>query len=278
MKRVLLIILFIALFVCDAQGAGGSTVSLSLKDRPLFELFEILKSRGGLTIVYSREQLCREGVAVTINIELDHVKALLVLEVASKAAGFTFEKKGSIYIIHPIRDRVNSEETASSLPDKVHTPVQQEKERPEQKKNIQEEKKTSEPEPEKKNEQPLPAPEIDMNNDNTLHKDRYTGNFMYGHGGKIYLNLIIPEVDTKEKERVLSAMVKAIRDRKFTADEAASLFGEGSQLKGREISLFVKALYKQVLIALQDGNLTDMEIHKLRNGFINAVRNRYEGM
>jgi hypothetical protein len=173
---------------------------------------------------------------------------------------------------------VSSEETATSLPDKVRTPVQQEKERPEQKKNIQEQKKTPEPEPEKKAEQPLPAPEIDMSNDDALHKDRYTGNFMYGHGGKIYLNLIIPEVDIKEKERVLSAMVKAIRDRKFTVDEAAGLFGVGSQLKGREISLFVKALYKQILIALQDGDLTDMEIHKLRNGFINAVRNRYEGM
>lgn len=276
MKRVLLTVLFAAFFVCCTQSAEAGTVSLSLKDRPLFELFEILKNKGDLRIVYSREQLCRDGVPVTINIELDHVKAFFVLEVASKAAGFAFEKKGSIYIILPIHDQIFTEKTAA--PENERS-VQPEKRPPsESKKQINKSTEPAVSEPEEEAEHPLPAPEIDMGNDDTLHKDRYAGNFMYGHGGKIYLNLIIPEVNKEEKERVLSAMVKAIRDRKFTADEAIGLFGEGSQLKGSEIGLFVKALYKQILIALQDGNLTDREIHKLRNGFINAVRNRYEGM
>lgn len=272
---------------CTGWGYSGKTMTLSLKDRPLYELFEILREEGGLTIVYSREQLYRKGMPVTINMELKYVKALFVLETAAKAAGFTFERKGSIYIILPVRECIPAEKTAvsSSAPD---TTVKKEPSDPAPESEVkgEAEKKIAAKPPErekaaeekKKPAEKMPVPVIDMSGTGELHRERYAGNFMYGQGNRIYLSLIIPEVDKNEKERVASAMVRAIKDRIFTAKEAVRLFGDGSQLKGKEIDMFVQALYKQVLIALQDGDLTETEIHQLRNRFINAVRNRYEGM
>ena len=90
MKHILSpLILVICMAVC--WGSEGSTLSLSLDGRHLYGLFERLKTKGNLKIVYSKEQLLVRSIPVAINIELKHVKALLVLEVASKAIRNRYE-------------------------------------------------------------------------------------------------------------------------------------------------------------------------------------------
>jgi hypothetical protein len=265
MKKIIIVILFV-LFALPCTGYEGKTLSLSLSDRPLYELLDILREKGELSVVYSKEMLCKGGKPVTINLELRDVKAELVLEVAAKAGGFSFEKKESIYIILPIKD--TAAETA--VPEKVTTEV-----------------KVTEPikqpklpeitikEPVKKKK----TAEIRIPIDNKqVETQRYTGNFMYGQGDKIYLNLVIPEVNEDEIKRITQDLALGIKDGKLDKEEAVKLFGRGSEMSGKDIGLFTEALRKAILNTFSDGKLSAIEIHRLRNGFINAIRNNYEGM
>ncbi len=261
MKRIWLTILF-SVLIASASADENKKIAISLKDRPVFELFEILKKAADMQIVYSKEMLTVAGKPVTINIDLKDVEAGIILEVASRAAGFTYEKKGSIYIILPVM-------TIYAAPSAPPAPAA-----PSDDKNSSEseEDTTSENKGEGSVEvvgvKPLP---------DELTQKRYTGNFMYGHGSKVYLNLVIPPVNSQEEKRITLEMRRILKDGEITVREAQKLFGQGSEISGKDLDRFLKELYKAAIKRLSDdGKLNQKEIHELRNDFINSILNTYE--
>ena len=71
--RILSLVLILVLIAAFAWPYEGNTISVSLVDRPVYELLEILKEKGGLTIVYSKERLTKGGEPVTINLSLKNM-------------------------------------------------------------------------------------------------------------------------------------------------------------------------------------------------------------
>jgi len=259
--------LFLVLVPAVAH-AGGKVVSVSLVDRPLAELFTLLKREGCLNIVYSRERLSSGGREVTITMDVEGMEAERVLELASRAAGFSFVKEGGLYVVLPMEEK--------DFPRKNVPPGGTGARSRGDKRDAAAGTTTGggkAPSPRKRRAVGFADKGVSLPGGG-----HYAGNFMYGQGDKVYLDLVIPEVTAREIRRIQKAMVEAVKDRRLTPEEAARLFGKGSRLRGKEIHLFLDALYRRVLLALEDGKLTDTEIHRLRNGFINTVRNAYEGM
>ena len=123
MKKIMICILVLICAVLFCAEPEKKKISVELVNRPVYELFEALKKDASFSIVYSKEQLTRNGAPVTINIDLTDTEAGLVLDVASRAAGFTFEKIGPIYAILPVYPTGTSVETvpaaAASVSDRA---------------------------------------------------------------------------------------------------------------------------------------------------------------
>lgn len=253
---ITIIILFCLPFVLQAQGARKVTVKM--KDRPVYELLEVLKKEGRLTIVYSKEMLTKDGKPITINIELTRRDADLVLEVVSRAAGFTFEEKKGIIIILPVVKAPHILSTTVSTSSKSAAADKEEiKEDPKQKSGFIQLMEEGKPKKQ-------------------FSQKRYVGNFMFGHGDKIYLNLEIPMSNSSEAKRITRLMRKYLEDNVFSTNEAETLFGRGSKIGGKEIDRFLKILAGNIRDNIKDGSLSSTEINQLRNDFINNVVNTYE--
>lgn len=257
MKKVFLLLMLVSFLSGDNY--EGKTIFVSIKDKPVYELLEILKKKGKLIIVYSREQLMKKDVPLTININLRSMSAGRILEIASKAAGFGIERHEQVYIILPYRER-----------------------QPEKSSELSKSKKqayilsTSEQQKEDKKRKKIEILDISTGTFE-ISERRYTGTFMFGEGKKIYLNLVIPTVNEKEKMRITNAMKKAVRDGRMTNEEAESLFGLDTDIMGTEAHLFIRELFKALTKNLKDGELSDIEINNLRNDFINQIVRHYEG-
>jgi hypothetical protein len=194
--------------------------------------------------------------------DLKNTEAGLILEAAALASGFTFEKKESIYIILPVAA------IYAAAPKPVPAA----------------EKKEDEKNKEEKKDKPAPRGEGSVEvigekeTSKELTRKRYTGNFMFGHEDKIYLNLVIPEVNAKEEKRITLEFKKILQDGAVTQKEAQRLFGTGTEISGKDIDGFLKTLYTRALERLKDdGKLTAAEINRLRNDMINDILETYEG-
>ncbi|MFH1707911.1 MAG: hypothetical protein ABIF71_08330 [Planctomycetota bacterium] len=254
----------VAAFLAAAQLWAAGPVSVAMADRPVAELFEILKKDGGLAVVYSRECLYRDGRPVTINIDLRTARPELVLELALKATGLTQEIIDGVHVVLPARQEAGpaAPQAAAASPAAATPAIVT---------------VTAAPPP-----PPAASGSVEVVGTPAgsagVTAPRYAGNFMFGQGTKVYLNLIIPPVNAEEEQRLTRAMTNALADGVLTPVETTWLFGSGTEIGGTELGGFLKPLAADLQAALADGALAGTEINKARNDFINAIVRAYEGI
>jgi hypothetical protein len=204
---------------------------------------------------------------VTINIDLRTARPELVLELTLKATGLTQEIIDGVHVVLPAREEARpaaaqaATVTAPAAPSPAIVTV------------------TAAPAP--------PPPPVATGSvevvgtpagSGGVTTPRYAGNFMFGQGTKVYLNLIIPPVNTEEEQRVTKAMTTALADGVLTPVETTWFFGSGTEIGGTELGGFLKPLADELQAALADGVLNGAEINRARNDFINAIVKAYEGI